>query len=75
MVCTNNNIVTCFETIEYRIIYLYHNSDYHLAILYEGILGPDEKIFLKKGIHLKEEIGVFMYYTPIDSKTPLVSII
>ena len=32
MVCTNNNIVTCFETIEYRIICLYQNSDYHLEI-------------------------------------------
>ena len=32
MVCTNNNIVTCFETIEYRIICLYQNSAYHLEI-------------------------------------------
>ena len=89
MECTNNNIVTCFETIEYRIVCLYQNSDYKLEIyiypqasnteeikqiiLYEGPLEENENIFFK-GIHLKEEIGVFMYYTSTNSKTPIVSI-
>ena len=89
LVCTNNNIVTCFETIEYRIVCLYQNSDYKLeiyiypqatnteeikqTILYEGPLEENENIFFK-GIHLKEEIGVFMYYTSTNSKTPIVSI-
>ena len=88
-ICTNKKIITCFETIEYRIICLYQNSDYYLeiyiypqasntegtkqTILYEGALEENENIFFK-GIHLKEEIGVFMYYTSIDSKTPIVSI-
>ena len=88
IITTNRYIVSCFETKEYRIICLYQNSDYYLAIYIhpqvngeatkESILynkskmEQDSKIFFK-GIHLKDEIGVFMYYVNTESYYPIIS--
>ena len=86
---TNKYIVSCFETENYRIICLYQDSDYYLSIyirpqindeattksiLYNTTkMEKDSKIFFK-GIHLKEEIGVFIYYVSTDSYYPIMSI-
>ena len=86
--CTNNNVVSCFETSQFRIICLYQNSDYNLEIysfsdttysgelsniLYSAGFAENLEIFFKC-IHLKEEIGVFMYYKNTDSSYPTISI-
>ena len=84
---TNQKIVSCFETDEYRIICLLHinnvlviygySSSYEQIInspLFESISSDIEEYLFSKGIHLKGEIGVFMYYETIDSTKPIVSI-
>ena len=82
---TNKNMISCFETTLYRIICLYQNDDGMMLSIYDssngqlnndniysGTIENNERIFLK-GVLLKEEIGVFMYYISADSTTPYVS--
>jgi len=84
---TNKYIVSCFETAEYRIICLYQDINYYLTIYIhpqcngegtrESILynktkmEEDSKIFFK-GIHFKEEIGIFIYYINSNSNYPII---
>ena len=83
---TNLNIITCFETEQYKRICLYQNSESNLeiqvyfqennlcksTILYTNM--DSNALIFFKGIHLKNEIGVFMYYESISSTEPIVSI-
>ena len=83
--CTNKYMVSCFETTLFRIICIYQGEEGMMIIIYD--LNKDElysdaytepiesniRIFLK-GVLLKEEIGVFMYYTSTTSTTPYISI-
>ena len=81
---TNKNMISCFETTLYRIICLYQsdegmmisiydssNGQLYSDNIYSGTIENNERIFLK-GVLLKEEIGVFMFYTSADSATPYV---
>ena len=85
---SNQRIVTCFETDEYRIICLYQNEDHYLKIygysqpnpeeIIQTLLYSDRQIekdadIFFKGIHFKKEIGVFMYYTSTSSFNPIIS--
>ena len=81
-------IVTCFETDDHIIICLYLNKDHYLEIYgysqqtstgvvqdllyYEKEIEENANIFFK-GIHLKKEIGVFMYYTSTSDLNPFIS--
>ena len=83
-----SRIVTCFETDDKIIICLYLNKDHYLEIygysqktstgavqnlLYnEKEIDENADIFFK-GIHLKKEIGVFMYYTSTSDSNPIIS--
>ena len=85
--CTNNNIVSCFETSEYNIVCLFQNSNYQLEIygysqtsdqgitedtLVDTTIGSEAEIFFKC-IHYKDEIGVFIYYLSESSTYPIIS--
>ena len=85
---TNRRIVSCFQTRLQKIVCLYQqNSDYKYIITVFDELnnsqanaslavgtksGDDIKVFYK-GIHLKEEIGVFLYYIKCNDTYPRIS--
>lgn len=83
----NKNAVSCYETQNYVLICLYQNLDNHLQIyeldlktgdIFNDILCDNtfeqNNLIFFKGIHLKGEIGVFMYYESLESTNPLISI-
>ena len=83
-VCTNTNIISCFETSEYDIVCLFQNSENKLEIYgysqtsdlpaTENDLVENENgdVFFKC-VHLKDKIGVFMYYLSTESTYPIIS--
>ena len=81
---TNKYIVSCFETSQNRIICLYQTTGIEIFIydqnsgdqitnnyLYTNQIDSDIEIFFK-GIHLKNEIGFFIYYKLINDKAPKI---
>ena len=85
----NRRMCSCFQTVSQKIVCLYQYKDLRYFIMVfdeinnrqfnttldtgENILTTDKQIFIK-GIHLKDEIGVFIYYKSTNYTNPLLSI-
>ena len=85
---TNRRMVSCFQTKLTKIVCLYqHSPDYNYIItvfneindtqgnatLYSGSKSYDDIKVFYKGIHLRDEIGVFMYYIACNDTFPRIS--
>jgi len=86
---SNRKISSCFQTVSQKIVCLYQYNDltYNIIVFdeinnmeYDTILDigennidDDIRVFYK-GIHLKDEIGVFLYYKSISYTNPILSL-
>ena len=86
---SNRKITSCFQTVSQKIVCLYQYSDLTYNIIVfdevnnrqlitaldtgENYLYGDIKVYFK-GIHLKEEIGIFLYYKSITYTNPILSL-
>ena len=83
--CSENKMISCFETKQFKIVCFYRVS-YSSSIFYYITLYSccfdEEKNFRTvesgspntffKGIHLKEEIGIFIYFSDEESTNPII---
>ena len=84
--CSNKKIVTCFYTVKFKYVCFYNNKNNYLTIIAfdkdftirnesSGVESQiiqthdDESLFFK-GIHLKEEIGAFIYFESSHTQNP-----
>ena len=84
----NKTIISCFETESKKIVCFYQNEKnkkYNILTLNESFVNTsqsytylmeasDEYNLFYKAIHLKEEIGAFIYFINSDDKNPIFSL-
>ena len=83
--CSENKMISCFETKEFRIICFYRvsysSSIYYKITFYSCCFDVENYSIIVesgspntfyKGIHLKEEIGVFIYFSDEESTNPKI---
>ena len=86
--CTNRRMASCFQTKSTKIVCLYQQSpEYNYlvsvfneindtqgnATLYSGSKSSEDIKVFYKGIHLRDEIGVFIYYITCNDTYPRIS--
>ena len=84
---TNRRMASCFQTKSSKIVCLYQQPEYNYLItvfneindtqgnatLYAGSKASDDIKVFYKGIHLRDEIGVFAYYIKCNDTYPRIS--
>ena len=84
--CSNKKIVTCFYTVKFKYVCFYNNKHNYLTIIAfdknftirnessdvesQIIKTDDDESLFFRGIHLKEEIGAFIYFESSHTQNP-----